>query len=120
MLVQQAGPVVLGAGIRVRGSVKGAEDVVLRGHVDGTVTLPANTLTVESGARLDGDVDAQSLTLRGELTGDVSASEQVRLDPGARVVGDLKTDRLVVAEGALFQGHVEMAFELPAGLERKR
>jgi cytoskeletal protein CcmA (bactofilin family) len=118
--VQKSGPVVFGAGIRVKGSVRGAEDIVLQGRIDGTVALPQNQLTIEQGARVEGNIDAESVTLRGELTGDAAVSDRVQLDPGARVVGDLRAERLVVAEGALFRGRVDMAFELPAGLERKR
>jgi cytoskeletal protein CcmA (bactofilin family) len=118
--VNQSGPVVFGSGIRVKGSVRGAEDIVLQGRIDGTVALPENQLTIEQGARVDGDIDANSVTLRGDLTGDAAVSHRVQLDRGARVFGDLRAERLVVAEGALFKGRVEMAFDLPAGLERKR
>ncbi|MBX2803512.1 MAG: polymer-forming cytoskeletal protein [Myxococcales bacterium] len=113
------GPVVIGSGIRITGTVKGSEPVVLRGQIDGDVTLPEHQLTVESPARLVGDVKAKQVTVRGELAGSAEASERIHVDAGARVVGDVRTSRLVVVDGARLSGRVQMTVDLPADLAAK-
>jgi cytoskeletal protein CcmA (bactofilin family) len=117
--MSESKPVVVGPGIRIRGKVRGGEDLVLRGRLEGTVTLPEHHLTIESSALVLGDVDVHDVTVRGEHAGDTTASERVRLDPGARVLGDVKAPRLVVADGAKFKGRVEMEVDLPPGLNLK-
>lgn len=114
-----AGPVVVGKAIRVKGKLIGGEDVVLRGQVEGTVLLREHALTIEAEALVDGDVDVKRLTVRGEHAGTTRARDQVRLDSGARVLGDVRTPSLVVQDGAKFKGRVEMEFELPAELGLK-
>jgi cytoskeletal protein CcmA (bactofilin family) len=110
------GVVVVGKGIRVKGRVTGAEDLILRGQVEGVVTLRDHRFTIESAATVEGDVDVKHLTVRGEHAGNTVAREQVCLDDGARVLGDVRTPSLIVRDGAKFKGRVEMQFELPAEL----
>lgn len=114
------GPVVVGKAIRVRGTISGAEDVVLHGQVEGDIHLRNNHLTIESAALVDGDVQVRHLTVRGEHAGSTRAADQVRLDGTARVLGDVSTPVLVVSDGAKFKGRVDMPFELPADLGLKQ
>ncbi|MEQ1571972.1 MAG: polymer-forming cytoskeletal protein [Myxococcota bacterium] len=117
--MSQPQAVVVGAAIRIKGKVKGAEDLVLRGQVEGTVTLHENHLIIEDSALMVGDVDVKNVTVRGEHAGDARATDRVQLDATARVLGDVHTPRLVVADGAKFKGRVDMPFELPAELRLK-
>ena len=115
----QASPVVIGAAIRIKGKVKGAEDLVVKGQIEGTVSLPTNHLAIEPAALMAGDVDAENITVRGEHAGNSVAADKVEMDATARVLGNLQTPRLIVADGAKFRGHVEMKVDLPANLNLK-
>jgi len=53
-------------------------------------------------------VSAHSLTVAGQVTGDVTAQERVDLQAGARLVGDVKAARMTIADGASFKGNVDM------------
>jgi len=53
-------------------------------------------------------VSAQSLTIAGQVTGDVTAAERVDLQAGGRLIGDVKASRLTIADGASFKGNVDM------------
>jgi cytoskeletal protein CcmA (bactofilin family) len=44
----------------------------------------------------------------GRLTGNVLARERVELRAEAKVVGDVKAPRIVIADGASFKGNVDM------------
>jgi cytoskeletal protein CcmA (bactofilin family) len=57
---------------------------------------------------VEADVSAQSLTIAGQVTGDVTAVERVDLQAGGRLVGDVKAARLTIADGATFKGNVDM------------
>lgn len=112
-------PVVVGPAVRIRGKVRGGEDVVLRGQIEGSLALPAHHFTIDPSALVVGDVEARQVTVRGEHAGDAHVSESIHLDAGARVLGDVTTPRLVVTDGAKFKGRVDMPVDLPEGLELK-
>ena len=50
------------------------------------------------------------------MNGNTSASNRVEITADAKVVGDIKAPRVVMAEGAKFRGAVEMEVKLPPGL----
>jgi len=110
---------VIGKAVRIRGKVRGAEDLVLKGQIEGTIHLPKNHLMIESGALMAGDVDVQKVTVRGELAGNGIATDRVHLDSTAKMLGDVHAPILVVVDGAKFKGSVDMTFELPAELNLK-
>jgi cytoskeletal protein CcmA (bactofilin family) len=98
---------VIGPETRVAGEVRGDEDVVVQGRIEGRVALTAE-LTVEEGAILQADVEAKVVLISGVVVGNVSASDSVRLTPKARVVGDLTAPRVIIEAGAAYRGRLEM------------
>src|SRR5262245_35453289 len=98
---------VLGPATRITGEIRGDEDLVVRGRVEGKIQL-TETLTVEEDAIVQADVDVRALVVSGVVVGRITASESVRLTSKARVVGDLNTPRLVMDAGASFRGKVDM------------
>ncbi|MEE9384180.1 MAG: polymer-forming cytoskeletal protein [Nannocystaceae bacterium] len=112
-------PHVIGREITVRGTLDGAEDLVVEGRIEGRVQL-AGRLTVAPGATLEAHIEAQGVELHGEVVGDVSATESVIIQAGARIVGNVSAPRVVIALGAHVQGRVEMDVDLPAELAVSR
>lgn len=112
-------PVFIGKAIRIRGKLKGAEDFILGGIFEGSITLNQNHLTIEPAARMIGDVDVREVTTQGEHAGNTVASEKVHMDATAAILGDIKTPRLVIEDGAKFKGTVDMDVPLPPELNLK-
>jgi cytoskeletal protein CcmA (bactofilin family) len=98
---------LIGVETRVSGEIRGGEDVVVKGRVDGKIQL-SHALTVDKGAIVQADVDVKSLVVSGTLVGNIVASESVRLHASARVVGDLASPRLMMESGAAYRGRVDM------------
>ena len=109
-------PGQIGEGIRIRGRLRGAEDLIIEGSVEGTIALTENHLILERSATIRANVDVKRITVKGAITGDTVASERVEITNEAWVKGDIKAPRLVVQEGAKFKGAVDMQVPLPAGL----
>ena len=97
---------VIGRGVRVRGRVTGDADLTIEGHVEGEVDVTGE-VTVETGGLLGASVSARVIVVRGAVRGDLTAGEAVRLEDGARVVGDLRAPRISIAKGALVRGLVQ-------------
>lgn len=99
---------VIGKSVQIRGEVKGSEDLVVDGLVEGTITLTESRLTVGAHARVQANVAARDVIVQGTLQGDIQASGRVELRAGSSVTGDIRAARLSIEENALFSGKVEL------------
>jgi cytoskeletal protein CcmA (bactofilin family) len=106
---------VIGKGIVIRGSLSGGEDLVIEGRVEGQVNLK-NHLTIESTGNVQADIRTDELTINGEASGNIDAGARVAINASARVSGDIKAPRVVIEDGAVFNGSIEMEVKLPDDL----
>lgn len=102
----------LGPKAIVEGTISGTENVLVEGTVKGTVNLEAD-LRIGVRGRVEAKVHARTVFIEGTLIGDVSADRKVELVSTARVDGNIKAPKIVVAEGARFRGAVDMGSEPP-------
>ncbi len=107
----------IGRGTVVRGSIHGEGDLEILGRVEGSVTV-SGELAIGDGALVKSDVSGRRVTVRGAVAGNVSATEAIVLEPGARVVGDLGAPQIGIRPGALVRGLVSTG--APARLRRLR
>lgn len=98
---------IIGSGMTIEGEVTSDEEVVVVGTVRGKLHVDA-AVTIETGAVVEADVAAASLSIGGTMTGNANASDRVDLLTGGRLVGDVKAARLTIADGASFKGNVDM------------
>src|ERR1043165_5678351 len=97
---------VVGQGIFLRGSIRGEGDLEIRGRIEGDVEV-GGEVTIGEGALVKADVTARRITVRGAVAGNLTGEDGVRLEEGARVVGDLRGAGIGIAEGALLRGNVQ-------------
>ena len=108
-------PCIIGRSIVIRGNLTGAEDLAVEGRIEGTLTL-SNRLTVEASGVVEADLDVEDLTINGAVQGEIRASKSVTINTGAKVVGNIKAPRVIIADGARFKGRVDMEVALPEGI----
>jgi cytoskeletal protein CcmA (bactofilin family) len=101
------GNTVIGSSIIVDGEISGEEPITILGTVKGKVAV-AQGVVVEAGATVEADIEGQTVTVSGKVTGNVTAREKLELRPESRMVGNAKAPRIVVADGASFKGNVDM------------
>jgi cytoskeletal protein CcmA (bactofilin family) len=97
----------IGKSVTIKGDVISAEDLMIDGQVEGTITANANKLTIGAGAAILGELHARTVTIGGAVTGRVSATERIEILETGSVDGDIKTPRLAIREGALLRGRIE-------------
>ncbi len=98
---------VIGPSFVVDGEITGDESLVVHGTVKGRISIKEG-LVVESTGVLEADVEAATLHVAGQVTGNVAASERVELQQASRVIGDIRSPRILIADGAVFKGTVDM------------
>jgi cytoskeletal protein CcmA (bactofilin family) len=108
---------VLGPHIAVRGTLSGEEDLVVEGRLEGQVTLSGHLIVAETGD-VEADLDVDSVEVHGQVRGDITASRSITIQKGAEVTGNVKAPRVIINDGARFEGAVDMEIDLPDGLAR--
>lgn len=108
---------LIGKNIRIKGVVRGKEDLVVEGEVEGSITLPEHHLMLERPSRTTAEVKARNATIRGRHRGNAEAIDKIEITSEAVMIGDLRAPRLVIREGAKFRGSIDMEVPLPPGLE---
>ena len=98
---------VISNGIVIDGEVTGEEPLTILGTVKGKISTTQN-LAVEPGATVEADIETQSLSVGGRVTGNVIARERVEVRANGKMVGDIKAPRIIIADGAAFKGNVDM------------
>jgi cytoskeletal protein CcmA (bactofilin family) len=98
----------IGPRLAITGDVSCDDDLVIEGSVKGRVTVRDASLVIEVSGRVDADVRAQRIVIRGAVRGAIAATERIELGPSASVVGSLSADQIAIAEGAHVTGMVDM------------
>lgn len=98
----------MGQSLVIKGELNGGEDLTLDGRVEGKISLPDHVLTVGANARIDAEVQAKVVVVLGNVKGNVSAREKFELKAGGSVEGTLVAPKVSMAEGATFNGKIEM------------
>lgn len=99
----------IGPSITINGDVKGDEDLVIQGRIEGSVDLENQRVTVGREGRVKAAIVGRVVTVEGEVEGDLTADEQVILRSEAHVEGDITAPRVVLEDGANFRGLVDMS-----------
>ena len=98
----------IGKSVQIHGEVKGSEDLVVDGTIEGTITLSESRLTIGPNAHVQANVAARDVIILGKLVGDVTASGRVELRAGSNLKGDIRAARLSIEENAVLAGKVEL------------
>jgi cytoskeletal protein CcmA (bactofilin family) len=99
---------VIGPSIHIDGDLRGEEDLLIEGEVNGTVQLKNNSLTIGPQGKIRADVYAHSIYVDGYMEGDLYGSERVHIRKSAQVRGNVTSPRVSLEDGAKFKGSIEM------------
>jgi len=98
----------IGKTVVIRGELKGSEDLIVDGQLEGTISLTEGRLTIGPTANVAADLTAKDVLIMGHLQGNVVASGRVELRAGSVVEGDVRALRLAVEDNAVFRGKVDL------------
>ena len=109
---------VIASGLTIEGKIEGAGNIRIAGKFKGDVHVEGN-LTIDSGAKLNGAVRANTVTVGGELEGNIDAANRVELLETGVLTGDVKAASLIVAAGSRMRGQVEFGWDNSKNLDSR-
>lgn len=98
---------LLDSQLSVDGDIATIGSLRIDGRLSGSI-LRADTVVLGVGATMVGNVSAREVIIGGSLTGTITATDRVELQPTAIVNGDIRTQVVLVQEGGVINGRVEM------------
>ncbi len=99
---------VIGPTLVFRGELSADEDLIIEGTIEGTIAHHKKNLTIGAKGRVSADIHASSVLVEGQLDGDIHSDGLVSLAKGATVNGNIYCARLVLQDGARFNGKIAM------------
>jgi cytoskeletal protein CcmA (bactofilin family) len=98
----------IGQGVVIEGRITSAQDLRIDGKVEGEIEVGDHLLIIGVGAAIKANLVARSVVISGAVNGNVTATERIDLHPAGSITGDIRSPRLVVAEGAVITGKVDV------------
>lgn len=102
---------VIGPKIRFKGELVGEEDLLVQGHIDGTIDLKGNHLIIGKQGVVKANVLAQTIVIEGTVEGDIFGQDRISILSSSNVKGNLVADRVTLEDGAKFKGSIDMDME---------
>jgi cytoskeletal protein CcmA (bactofilin family) len=99
---------ILGPTLRFKGELRADEDFTLQGHIEGSIHHTQN-LTIGPDGVVKGDSRALTIVVEGTVEGDMYALESISVRATARINGNLFAPRIGIADGATFNGRIDMS-----------
>ena len=94
----------LGQSARVTGDISLTENLCIEGEIEGTIKIRGKRLTVSDRALIKGEIHARTVKVRGTVKGDIHGEEVVHLHASASVIGNVHCKRILIDDGAQFDG----------------
>ncbi len=104
----ESGSTIIGPSISIKGEITGEEDLTVQGQVEGAIELKKNNVTIGRTGRIKADVYGRSITIEGEVQGNLFGEERIVLQQSGSVRGDMKAPAINLEEGGKFKGNIAM------------
>lgn len=98
---------VLTSDVEIKGSLKFSGELTFDGKLEGEIQTDG-VLNLGDSATVNGNINAQSVVVRGKVNGNISAKEKIEIKAKTELFGDIRATKLVVEEGVTFVGKTEV------------
>lgn len=102
----------LGPTLNIKGELSSNEDLIIEGQFQGKLDLKNHNLSVEHAGKVNADIHAGNITIKGKVKGNIFASGKVYIQKEGQMIGDVSASRISILDGAQFKGSVKMVSEI--------
>ncbi len=94
---------IIGVGTTIKGDIETEGSIRIDGVLKGNIQAKGK-LVMGAESSVEGDIIAENADIEGKVTGNLQIKQRLELKSTAKVTGDIRTKRLVIDEGAIFEG----------------
>jgi cytoskeletal protein CcmA (bactofilin family) len=105
----------IGKAVKVVGQIYSREDLYVDGEIEGTVEALEHKLTIGPNGAVRAGVKAREVVALGTIQGNVEAHDKIEIRKEAKLVGDIRTARIIIEDGAYFKGSIDIVKPEPKG-----
>jgi cytoskeletal protein CcmA (bactofilin family) len=98
----------IGKAVKVVGQIYSKEDLYVDGDLEGTVEAMEHKVTIGPNGTVHASVKAREVVALGTIQGNVEATDKIEIRKDARLVGDIRTARIIIEDGAYFKGSIDI------------
>jgi cytoskeletal protein CcmA (bactofilin family) len=102
------GQATVGANLVINGEITGSEPIFIDCKFEGSITLPADRVTVGPNGRVEATISAREIVAMGKVRGRLTASHRVEIHATGSVTGDVFADSISIEDGAFFKGAIHI------------
>jgi cytoskeletal protein CcmA (bactofilin family) len=102
------GAASIGKSVTIKGQIFSREDLIVDGEIEGAIELNDHRLTVGPNGRVKAGIKAREIVVLGSIDGNVEALDKIDIRKDAKLVGDIKTARIIIEDGAYFKGSIDI------------
>jgi cytoskeletal protein CcmA (bactofilin family) len=106
--IPRGGPASLGKSVLVKGQIVSREDLTIDGEVEGTIELHENRLTIGPNGKVTANIKAREIIVLGSVNGNIDVTDKIDIRKEARLIGDIRSARVVIEDGAFFKGSIDI------------
>lgn len=104
----RGGSASIGKAVKIVGQIFSKEDLFVDGEVEGTVEALEHKLTIGPNGSVKAAIKVREVVALGSVQGNVEATDKIEIKKEARLVGDIKTARIIIEDGAYFKGSIDI------------
>jgi cytoskeletal protein CcmA (bactofilin family) len=105
---ESKGAASIGKSVTIKGQIFSREDLIVDGEIEGGIELNDHRLTVGPNGRVRAGIKAREIVVLGTIDGNVEALDRIDIRKDAKLVGDIKTARIIIEDGAYFKGSIDI------------
>jgi cytoskeletal protein CcmA (bactofilin family) len=98
---------IISNGVKIEGKITSSGNIRIDGELQGDILSQSDVIIGELG-QVNGQINANVITIGGKVSGIVRAKEKLILDSKSNLKGDIFTKTLVVEAGAMYDGKSKM------------
>jgi cytoskeletal protein CcmA (bactofilin family) len=104
----------IGKAVKIVGQIFSKEDLFVDGEIEGTVEALEHKLTIGPNGIVHAGVKAREVVALGSIQGNVEAADKIEIRKEAKLIGDIRTARFIIEDGAYFKGSIDIVKHEPA------
>ena len=98
----------IGKSVVIKGQLFAREDLFIDGEIEGSIEMLENRITVGPNGKIVAGIKAREIVVLGTIHGNLEATEKIEIRKDAKLVGDIRTVRIVIEDGAFFKGSIDI------------